>query len=265
MSSEDSSKLAAVINNYRPENAIETMEAMFGRPKYAIEEIGILVYDGVNDLDVIGPRYILGQAMGVRIRLVGLHSGVFTTVMGVQMMAETSIDSVQSLDILVIPGGFTATLEAAHNKKLLNWIRRIDKTTKFTASVCTGAWILGATGALENKRASSNWFKEKEFLTKYGAIPANERFTRDGKYWTSAGVTAGMDMSLAMMNAIYGDLYTQAIMLDLEYDPMPSIVGGTPEKTNWAVNWMMTKMYEEGLSSTQKQFDSTDFILKNSK
>jgi transcriptional regulator GlxA family with amidase domain len=248
MNQEDSLKIAEVIENFTPENHVNSMEIIFGKPKYDIRTIGILVYNGVNDLDLMGPRYILGQAMGVKTQLIALKQGNIKTVMGVEIVPNTVIDSVSQLDILIIPGGFTGTIEAAYNNDLHEWIRKIDKSTKYTGAVCTGVWVLGATGLLKNKKASTNWYREEEFLEKYKAIPANERYTQDGKYWTSAGVTAAMDMSLAIMQDIYGDRYAQAIMLDMEYDPQPPIEGGTPEKTNWAVNWMMKAMYDGGVN-----------------
>tara|TARA_R110000822_G_scaffold206764_1_gene343045 strand:- start:164 stop:1039 length:876 start_codon:yes stop_codon:yes gene_type:complete len=248
MNQEDSLKIAKVIENFTPENHVNSMEMIFGKPKYDIRTIGILVYNGVNDLDLMGPRYIFGQAMGVKTQLIALKQGNIKTVMGVEIVPNTVIDSVSQLDILIIPGGFAGTIEAAYNNDLHEWIRKIDKSTKYTGAVCTGVWVLGATGLLENKKASTNWYREEEFLEKYKAIPANERYTQDGKYWTSAGVTAAMDMSLAIMQDIYGDSYAQAIMLDMEYDPQPPIEGGTPEKTNWAVNWMMKAMYDGGVN-----------------
>ena len=248
MNQEDSLKIAKVIENFTPENHVNSMEMIFGKPKYDIRTIGILVYNGVNDLDLMGPRYIFGQAMGVKTQLIALKQGNIKTVMGVEIVPNTVIDSVSQLDILIIPGGFAGTIEAAYNNDLHEWIRKIDKSTKYTGAVCTGVWVLGATGLLENKKASTNWYREEEFLEKYKAIPANERYTQDGKYWTSAGVTAAMDMSLAIMQDIYGDRYAQAIMLDMEYDPQPPIEGGTPEKTNWAVNWMMKAMYDGGVN-----------------
>lgn len=248
ISSEDSAKLAKEIENFSPDNHMNSMELVFGKPKYNIKTIGILVYDGVNDLDMMGPRYVLGQAMGVKTKLIGIKPGNIKTVMGVEIVPNTIIDSVDKLDILIIPGGFTGTIEAAYNPALHAWIRKIDQTTVYTGAVCTGVWVLGATGLLENKKASTNWYREEEFLKKYKALPANERYTQDGKYWTSAGVTAGMDMSLAIMKDIFGDKYAQAIMLDMEYDPQPPLEGGTPDKTNWVVNWMMKAMYDGGVN-----------------
>jgi transcriptional regulator GlxA family with amidase domain len=248
MSVQDSARIAKEIENFSPENHINSMEMVFGKPKFNIKTIGILVYDGVNDLDLMGPRYVLGQAMGVKTQLISIKKGTIKTVMGVEIVPNTTIDAINQLDILIIPGGFKGTIEAAYNEELHKWIRKIDKTTKYTGAVCTGVWVLGATGLLENKKASTNWYKEEEFLKKYKAIPANQRYTKDGKYWTSAGVTAGMDMSLAIMKDIYGDKYAQAIMLDMEYDPHPPIEGGTQEKTNWAVNWIMEAMYDGGVT-----------------
>jgi transcriptional regulator GlxA family with amidase domain len=248
MSVQDSARIAKEIENFSPENHVNSMELVFGKPKFNIKTIGILVYDGVNDLDVMGPRYVLGQAMGVKTQLISIKKGNIKTVMGVEIVPNTTIDAINQLDILIIPGGFKGTIEAAYDEELHKWIRKIDKTTKYTGAVCTGVWVLGATGLLENKKASTNWYKEEEFLKKYKAIPANQRYTKDGKYWTSAGVTAGMDMSLAIMKDIYGDKYAQAIMLDMEYDPHPPIEGGTQEKTNWAVNWIMEAMYDGGVT-----------------
>lgn len=243
---DDAAPKAPLPQEITPENHAWVMDAILGKPKHPVRQIGILVYDGVNDLDFTGPRYILGQA-GATTRLIGVKPGPIKTVMGVQVIPDTVIDEVKQLDILIIPGGFTGTIEAAYDPRVLDWIRAIDQGTTYTGAICTGVWILGATGLLEGRRASTNWYREEAFLQKYKAIPANERYTVDGKYWTSAGVTAGMDMSLALLNDNWGHRYTQGVMLDMEYDPAPPIQGGTPEKTNWLVTWMLTAMYDAGV------------------
>ncbi len=229
------------------ENHSWIMDAILGKPKHEIRSIGILVYNGVNDLDFMNPRYVFGQA-GVKVKLIGIEPGPFKTVMGVEIQPNTTIDSVDQLDILVIPGGYSGTIKAAYDPKVLNWIRMIDQKSVYTASICTGGWILGATGLLKGKRATTNWYRADEFMKKYGAVFSKERYTQDGKYWTAAGVTAGLDMSLAIMNDNWGKRYTQGVMLDLEYDPKPPIVGGTPEKTTWLVEWMMKAMYDAGVN-----------------
>lgn len=233
----------------------EQMEAILGETTNAVEQIGILVYDGVNSLDVIGPRYVLGQIMGAKTHLVGIKPGSIKTVMGVELVPDTLIADVNHLDILVIPGGFRGTIENAYNENLHEWIRKIDQQSTYTASVCTGGWILAATGLLDGKKATTNWYRAEEMLAKYGATFTDERFTQDGKYWTSAGVTAGMDMSLAIMNKLLGEAYTQGVMLDMEYDPAPPITGGSPEKTDSAVYEMMFNMYDLGVQPIIAEFE----------
>ena len=247
LSADDSLSRSKLPDTITHDNHSWVMDLVFGKPQKEIKTIGILVYDGVNDLDFMGPRYVLGKSM-VKTLLIAIKPGNIKTVMGIEIVPNTIIDSISTLDILIIPGGFRGTIKAAYNIKVLNWIREIDKRSTITGSVCTGAWVLGATGLLKGKRASTNWYKEEEFLKKYGAIPANERYTKDGKYWTSAGVSAGIDMSLAILNDIWGEKYTQAVMLDMEYDPSPPIEGGTPEKTGWLVNRMMKAMYDSGVN-----------------
>lgn len=230
------------------------MDAILGKPKHEIKTIGILVYNGANDLDFMGPRYVFGQT-GSKVLLIATQPGTIKTVMGVEITPTTVIDSVKSLDILVIPGGASGTIQTAHDDRVLDWIREIDRTTTYTTSVCTGAWILGSAGLLEGRRATTNWYRAEEMLKKYGASFTNERFTNDGKYWTSAGVTAGMDMSLAVVDDNWGDKFTQGIMLDMEYDPAPPITGGTPEKTSWLVEWMMNSMYDAAVLPLMDSLD----------
>lgn len=247
LSKEDEALKEQLPDSINADNHSWIMDAVLGKPKKPIATIGILVYDGVNDLDFMNPRYVFGQ-VGAKTKLISIKPGTFKTVMGIEIKPDMTIDEVNELDILIIPGGFKGTILASYDDRVLNWIKKIDKTTTYTASVCTGGWILGATGLLKGKRATTNWFEAKEKMEKYGANFVNERYTNDGKYWTSAGVTAGLDMSLAILNDNWGKNYTQGMMLDLEYDPEPPIVGGTPEKTSWKVEWMMKEMYKAGVN-----------------
>lgn len=255
LSKEDALLKDSLPKEITKDNHSVIMDAILGKPKHEIKSIGILVYDGVNDLDFMNPRYVFGQ-VGVKVKLIALKPGTFKTVMGVEIQPNTVIDSVEQLDILVIPGGYRGTIEAAYDPKVLNWIRKIDSNSIYTASICTGGWILGATGLLQGKKATTNWYRADEFMKKYGATFTNQRYTNDGKYWTAAGVTAGMDMSLAILNDNWGKKYTQGVMLDLEYNPEPPIVGGTPEKTSWLVEWMMKAMYDAGVNPVIDSLDN---------
>jgi putative intracellular protease/amidase len=214
------------------------------KPKIPIKSVGIFVYDGFNTLDGMCPYHILSQIMGAEVFFISKEKGIIKNQSALEIKVNKSISEVKELDILVIPGGAAATYKMTQDTVVLNWIKQIDKTTKYTASVCTGAWILGATGLLKGKNATTNWYNAGEMLKSYGANFKEERYVRDGKYWTSAGVTAGMDMSLAIIDDLFGQNYAKAVMLDLEYDPKPPYDAGTPKKTPPAVNKMMVKLYD---------------------
>lgn len=225
----------------------EMMAIIMTQPKVPVKTIGILVYDGYNTLDAIGPYQVLSQLMGAKVFLIAKEKGMVRNQTGLKVQVDTGIADVKQLDILVIPGGAAETFKLTKDTVVLNWIKQIDKTTTYTASVCTGAWILGATGLLQGKNATTNWYRAEEMMNSYGATFKEERWVKDGKYWTGAGVTAGLDMSLAIINDLMGEKYTQGVMLDLEYDPQPPFNAGSVKKTDPIVVDMMREMYDMGM------------------
>lgn len=222
----------------------QMMDILMRQPKVPIKTVGILVYDGYNTLDAMCPYHILSQIAGAKVFFVAKQKGIIRNQKGMKIKVDTALSDVKQLDILLIPGGAKETFLLTQDIEVLNWIKEIDKTSTFTTSVCTGAWVLGATGLLKGKNATTNWYRAEEMLKKYGANFKQERYVRDGKYWTSAGVTASMDMSLAIIDELFGKQYTQAVMLDLEYDPKPPYNAGTPKKTEPIVTDMMKEMYD---------------------
>ena len=228
----------------------EMMDIIMQQPKTQIKTIGVFVYDGFNNLDAMGPYQVLRQISGAKTFLIAKQKGLVKNNSGVKVQVDTTIAEVKKLDIILIPGGAMETLLMTKDTAVLNWIQQIDKTSKYTTSVCTGAWILGATGLLQDKLATTNWYRAEEMLTNYGAKFVKKRYVQDGKYWTSAGVSAGIDMSLAIVNDLFGEKYTQGIMLDLEYDPQPPFNAGSVDKTQPIVADMMKTMYDMIMLST---------------
>ena len=94
---------------------------------------------------------------------------------------------------------------------------------------------------------TTNWYRADEIHENVRRHFMQQRYVQDGKYWTSASVTAGMDMGLAIVKELMGDQYTQGVMLDLEYDPHPPIDAGSVTKTEPIVSEMMRTMYDGGL------------------
>ncbi len=231
----------------------ELMTVFNEMPNDTIQTIGILLYDGYFMLDAMGPLSVLNHMYPTKKILIGRNKGIVTSSDKVKTEVDYSIDDIDRLDILLIPGGVVATYNATKDKKLLDWIRKIDQNSKYTLSVCTGAWILGAAGLLEGKEATTNWYKAEEKLAQYGAKYVKKRYTNDGKYWTSAGVSAGIDMSLALIDHILGRNYAAFTALNLEYDPKPPFEGGHPDKTDRVVTYMTEKMYDQMLIPLLKE------------
>jgi transcriptional regulator GlxA family with amidase domain len=107
---------------------------------------------------------------------------------------------------------------------MLEWVRKIDATTRWTTSVCTGALVLGAAGLLKGRPATTHWAR-LEKLREFGAEPRSQRVVEDGKIITAAGVSAGIDMALHLVRRVAGDTIAQAIQVGIEYDPQPPFDG----------------------------------------
>jgi transcriptional regulator GlxA family with amidase domain len=112
---------------------------------------------------------------------------------------------------------------------VLEWLRAADAASSWTASVCTGSLILAAAGLLAGRRATSHWLALDQ-LGGFGVTPVSQRVVIDGKFITAAGVSAGIDMALALAGRIGGKELAQAIQLGIEYDPQPPYSAGSPGK-----------------------------------
>jgi transcriptional regulator GlxA family with amidase domain len=193
-----------------------------------ILKIAILLFDNFTPLDVIGPYEILSKLSGSKVYMTAIEPGLYSDGKGLRISAEYSLKEIESPDIMVIPGGFgiDATLG---NKTVTDWIINAHKTTKWTVSVCSGSLLLAAAGLLDGREATTHWNRKKQ-LSSYGAIIKNERYIRDGKIITSAGVSAGIDMSLFLISLIVNDDFAKAVQLAIEYDPKPPFDSGSPDK-----------------------------------
>jgi putative intracellular protease/amidase len=196
--------------------------------------IAILLYERVTALDAIGPYEVLSRLPGASLTFVAAEPGPVRTDNGMlTLIAERSIDDVGDPDIVLVPGG-PGEVAARAGGGALEWLRAVHATTTWTTSVCTGSLILAAAGLLEGRRATSHWLALEE-LGRMGAVPVSERVVFDGKIVTAAGVSAGIDMALALAARVAGDDVAQAIQLGIEYDPQPPFDSGAPQKAPAAI------------------------------
>jgi transcriptional regulator GlxA family with amidase domain len=194
--------------------------------------IAIVLYDKFTALDAIGPYEVLSRLPGATVTFIAPEAGPVRTDNGMlTLIAERSLDELTEPDILLVPGG-PGEVAARAGGATLEWLTHADRTSTWTTSVCTGSLILAAAGLLDGRRATSHWLALDELRTlgaRVGGDPY-ERVVFDGKLVTAAGVSAGIDMALALAARIAGDAVAQAIQLGIEYDPQPPFDAGSPSK-----------------------------------
>jgi transcriptional regulator GlxA family with amidase domain len=213
-------------------------------------QIAIVLYPGFTALDFIGPYEVLRNLPDAEVRFVWHESGPIAADSGVLVVGAThSFGETPSPDVLLVPGGMT-TMEHARDEKLLDWVRRVDQTSTWTASVCSGSVILAAAGLLEGKRATSHWMAVP-MLKAFGANPVgDERIVHEGKTVTCAGVSAGLDMAMWLAGQIGGEAKAKAIQLVIEYDPQPPFDSGHMSKASAATKASATAMLSKDMVKT---------------
>ena len=190
-------------------------------------QIGSLLFEGIDQIDLTGPFEVLSRIPNSTYRIYGKGAAPVRDIRGLRLMPDASLADAPPLDVLHVPGGFgqEALMEDA---EVIAWIRQQAAGACSIFSVCTGALLCGAAGLLKGRRATTHW-ASFHLLPLFGAIPVNERVVVDGSYVFAAGVTAGIDGALRLAAELRGDDAGQAIQLHMAYAPEPPFSSGTPE------------------------------------
>jgi transcriptional regulator GlxA family with amidase domain len=198
-------------------------------------QIAILIYDRFTALDAVGPYEVLSRLPGAELTFVAQESGLKRTDTGrLALLADASLAEVPHPDVVLVPGG-PAQAELMQDGPLHEWLRAAHETSTWTTAVCTGSLILAAAGVLEEGRRATTHWQALEELRRLGVEVVEERVVFDGKLVTAAGVSAGIDMALALVARIAGEQVAQAIQLGIEYDPQPPFDAGSPHKAPAAI------------------------------
>jgi transcriptional regulator GlxA family with amidase domain len=187
--------------------------------------VGILLFNGVEELDFVGPLEVFAMAMNQegrgKVHLIAEKRDLITCAKGMRVMPDHVIDDHPPLDVLLIPGGM-ATREEVKNEKVLGWIAKTAPSCTWVTSVCTGSMLLLASGVAKGKRVTTHW-GALDLLRDLGAseVVDGPRYVRDGNVVTSSGVSAGIDMSLWLVGQIFGVPHARATQRWIQYDPAP--------------------------------------------
>jgi putative intracellular protease/amidase len=191
--------------------------------------LSIILFDGFTTLDVVGGYEVLARIPGMDVEFVAASKGVVaadTRKLG--LAAYRTFDEVMGTDILYVPGGPGAR-PLERDRGFHDYLRMLDATSQWTVGVCNGCTLLAAAGILTS-RATTNWF-DRNKLREYGVEFVAERYHREGKYITGAGVSASIDTALFLANILAGSTVAMAIQLGIEYFPMPPFAERTPAES----------------------------------
>lgn len=190
---------------------------MAPQPSPGTHRVVIVAFEGVQALDVVGPSEVLtiarlvaeseGRAADYTITVAAPEAGVVRATGGVGLVADVALDDVQGpIDTLLVAGGL-GTQDLVHDDRVVASVRRLAAEAERVTSVCTGALLLAAAGVLDGRRATTHWAWCQTLARRHPAVLVEPEpiFVRDGDVWTSAGVTAGMDLALALVAEDHGE------------------------------------------------------------
>lgn len=188
--------------------------------------VGAIMYPGFEMLDMFGPLEMFSMITQDRleIAMIAEHDEPVSTAMGQvpgggpKVAPDFTFESAPAVDLLLVPGGF-GTMAQLENPTFIGYIQRASEGARLVCSVCSGSVLLAKAGLLTGLRATTN----KQFFALTSLAPAevnwieSARWVEDGKFFTSSGVSAGMDMSLAVISRLYGEKTAEEIAQSAEY------------------------------------------------
>jgi transcriptional regulator GlxA family with amidase domain len=196
------------------------------------KQLGILVFPEVEVLDFCGPFEVFSatrlheekrreEPSPFDVLLVAEKKEPVLTSGGMKVLPDFDFDDGPYLDILVVPGGWGTRTEM-HNGRLLAWISHCAKNAETVASICTGSLLLGKAGLLDGKRTTTHWqaLDWMQELFPATTVERDKHFVRDGNVFTSAGISAGIDMALVLVSSYFGETVARSTARHMEY-PFP--------------------------------------------
>jgi putative intracellular protease/amidase len=185
----------------------------------ALNNVAVLLFDRFETLDVFGPVEILGRLTDhYSVHFYSEQGKMISNQHGITMATRPLSELSSGSDVFLIPGGPGTRREIA-NKELVAAVRRIAEASRHVLTVCTGSALLAATGLLNGRKATSNK-RAFDWATTFGVNVQwikEARWTIDGKYYTSSGVSAGMDMTLGFLRDIHGEDFARTVARHIEY------------------------------------------------
>ncbi len=222
------------------------------------EKIVLVAYPGMTALDMLGPQTLFCCMTGATVMIAAKTRDPVTCDTGLKLIPDVDFDSCpRDVDLFLLPGGLDGTTAAMKDRRTIEFVGELGVHSKYVTSVCTGSLSLGTAGLLTGYRATSHWVGV-HLLRNFGATPVQERVVVDRNRITGAGVTAGMDMALTVVEILRGKEYAQMVALLMEYDPAPPVDTGSPQAAGAKLTDMARDRFQDWLRETQSV--ATGFI-----
>ncbi len=186
----------------------------------------ILVYNGAAELDFAGPHEVFSISATIghpedQLYTVAKTDEIVVGLGGLKIVPDYTFATVPAPDILIVPGT-QDPLAILGDKEMLDWVRKTDEKTQWTTSVCTGSFILLASGVAQGKKVTTHWMGiEPMKQMNLATVVEGTRYVQDGKIVTAAGITAGIDMALWLIGRIYSPDHARQVQEIMEYHPAP--------------------------------------------
>jgi len=192
--------------------------------------IGIAIFDGVEELDFVGPWEVLGMWAGqwpedgAKVFTMAQHDGVVECAKGMRVIPDHTWESAPPVDVLIYPGG-RGTRPQVSDKEILTWLNAQAERGTLMTSVCTGSLVYAAAGLLDGRPATTHW-SALESLGKLGndiEVRPDDRFVDSGDVITASGVSAGIDMALHLVARLHSTERAREVKRAIQYDPAPPV------------------------------------------
>ena len=193
-------------------------------------KIAYVLYPDFTALDLIGPYEVISRWPDAEVHFLASSLEPVRCDRGLTVIPTDTPETLPDPDLIVVPGS-EKPLGAMEDEALIDWIRSAAPGCQWTASVCTGAGLYAVAGLLEGKTTTTHWgFRDN--LRAMGIEVVGDRVVWQGTHISGAGVSAGIDMALALTERVHGRELAQSLQLVIEYDPQPPFDTGSPTKAD---------------------------------
>src|SRR5262245_15307817 len=213
-------------------------------------KVAYVLYPDFTALDLVGPYEVISRWPDVDVRFLATSAEPVRADCGLTVVPTDTPQTLPDPDLIVVPGSGNP-LPVLRDQPLIDWLRAAAPQCQWTASVCTGAGIYAAAGLLTDKPTTTHW-AFRDVVRAYGVEVVEDRLVWQANHVSAAGVSAGLDMALALTERVHGSELAKALQLVIEYDPEPPFDSGSPAKADDATMRLATSVLMAGQPSGGK-------------